>query len=156
MKSVFAQTYPHFQVCVNDNASGDETATVVRELAKADPRVKYYCHPENIGVFKNFVYGMEHDRCDRLCDAEQRYGLGVGLFPAPPPDGSQQPFFFLLGPAAPLWLHGTKLTDPFIEGDEFLAELLEAPKLGDLLLRFAQRGGVRKALRHGLASHSSG
>jgi glycosyltransferase involved in cell wall biosynthesis len=56
---VLAQTYPHFQVCVYDNASGDETGTVVRTLAKADPRVKYHCHPENIGMFKNFVYGME-------------------------------------------------------------------------------------------------
>jgi glycosyltransferase involved in cell wall biosynthesis len=58
IKSVLAQTYPHFQVCVYDNASGDETATVVRTLAKADPRAKYYCHPENIGGFKNLVYGM--------------------------------------------------------------------------------------------------
>jgi len=59
IKSVLAQTYPHFQVCVYDNASGDETATVVRALAKADPRVKYHCHPENVGGFKNFAYGME-------------------------------------------------------------------------------------------------
>jgi hypothetical protein len=44
---------------VYDNASGDETATVVGALAEADPRVKYYCHTENIGVFKNFVYAME-------------------------------------------------------------------------------------------------
>ncbi len=60
IKSVLAQTYPHFQVCVYDNASGDETATVVRELAKADLRVKYHCHPQKIGVFKNFAYGIEH------------------------------------------------------------------------------------------------
>lgn len=26
IKSVLAQTYPHFQVCVYDNASGDETS----------------------------------------------------------------------------------------------------------------------------------
>jgi GT2 family glycosyltransferase len=57
--SVLAQSYPYFQIFVYDNASGDETATVVRALAKADPRVKYHCHPENIGGFKNFVYGME-------------------------------------------------------------------------------------------------
>jgi GT2 family glycosyltransferase len=45
---------------VYDNASGDETATVVRRLAEADPRVKYHRHAENIGSFKNFVYGVEH------------------------------------------------------------------------------------------------
>ena len=60
IKSVLNQTYPHFQVCVYDNASGDETADVVAEFAKKDSRVKYYCHPENIGAFKNFNYGMEH------------------------------------------------------------------------------------------------
>lgn len=59
LKSVLAQTYARFQICVYDNASGDETGAVVRELAEADPRVRYYCHPENIGPFKNFVYGME-------------------------------------------------------------------------------------------------
>jgi len=58
--SVLSQTYPHFQVCVYDNASGDETASVVAELAKLDSRVKYHCHSENIGALKNFIYGMEH------------------------------------------------------------------------------------------------
>jgi len=60
IRSVLNQTYPHFQVCVYDNASGDETASVVAELLKEDPRVKYYCHDDNIGAAKNFIYGMEH------------------------------------------------------------------------------------------------
>ena len=60
IKSVLNQTYPHFQVCVYDNASGDETASVVAEMSKTDSRVKYHCHPENIGAIKNFIYGMEH------------------------------------------------------------------------------------------------
>lgn len=60
IKSVLNQTYPHFQVCVYDNASGDETAEVVAEFAKKDPRVKYHCHLENIGALKNFNYGMAH------------------------------------------------------------------------------------------------
>jgi len=58
IKSVLNQTYPHFQVCVYDNASGDETAAVVAELAKKDSRVKYYCHSENIGAFNNFQCGL--------------------------------------------------------------------------------------------------
>ncbi len=60
IRSVLNQTYPHFQVCVYDNASGDETASVVTEIAKTDARVKYHCHTENIGAQKNFIYGMEH------------------------------------------------------------------------------------------------
>ena len=61
IKSVLNQTYPHCQVCVCDNTSGDETANVVAKIAKKDPhpRVKYHCHPENIGAIKNFKYGLE-------------------------------------------------------------------------------------------------
>ena len=58
IKSVLNQTYPYFQVCVYDNASGDETAEVVAELAKKDSRLKYYCHQENIGMAKNFNFGL--------------------------------------------------------------------------------------------------
>jgi len=59
IRSVLAQTYPHLRVCVYDNASGDETPSVVDEMARTDCRIKYYCHPENIGALKNFIYGME-------------------------------------------------------------------------------------------------
>ena len=40
--SVLNQTYTNIQVCVFDNASGDETALVVAELARMDNRVKYF------------------------------------------------------------------------------------------------------------------
>jgi hypothetical protein len=58
--SVLAQTYDRLQVCVYDNASGDETAAVVERLARADPRVQYVCHAENIGMAANFTYALEH------------------------------------------------------------------------------------------------
>lgn len=57
--SALRQTYPYLQVCVYDNASGDETASVVAEIAITDPRVKYHCHSENIGAFNNFQYGLK-------------------------------------------------------------------------------------------------
>lgn len=46
------------KVCVYDNASGDETADVVAEIAANDARLFYYCHPRNIGGGKNFDFGM--------------------------------------------------------------------------------------------------
>lgn len=58
IRSVLNQTFPHFQVCVYDNASGDATAEVVQEFMQKDPRVTYYCHPENIGAGANFNYGL--------------------------------------------------------------------------------------------------
>jgi hypothetical protein len=63
--------------------------------------------------------------------------------------------FFLLRPAAPLLLDRAESTDLFIEGHQVLAELLEAVELGDLLLGFAQGGGIGKGLRHGLAGHAA-
>lgn len=60
IKSVLNQTYPYFQICIYDNASGDETASVVAEMAQNDPRIKYHCHSENLGQIKNLIYGMEH------------------------------------------------------------------------------------------------
>jgi len=56
--SVLAQTGSELQVCVYDNASGDETADVVAKLAAKDSRVKYHRHDKNIGGFENFQYGL--------------------------------------------------------------------------------------------------
>jgi len=62
--SVLNQTYPHLQVCVYDNASGDETAFVVAEIAKKQGAL-------TIGVvtlpftiegkkrIENAIYGLE-------------------------------------------------------------------------------------------------
>ncbi len=59
IQSVLNQTFPAFQVCVYDNASNDDTKTVVSELAKTDSRVRYYCHEENIGAVANFNFGLK-------------------------------------------------------------------------------------------------
>jgi len=60
IKNVLNQTYPNFQICVYDNASNDETRSIVLELGKEDSRLKYYCHSENIGALANFNYGLLH------------------------------------------------------------------------------------------------
>ena len=58
IRSVLNQTYAHVRVRVFDNASGDDTARVVGELAKADPRVEYTAHAENIGAAANFGHAI--------------------------------------------------------------------------------------------------
>ena len=59
IRSALGQTYPHLQVCVYDNGSGDDTEETVRQLSSADQRVKYFCHATNIGLQKNFIQAME-------------------------------------------------------------------------------------------------
>jgi len=60
IKSSLNQTFTDLQIQVLDNASGDETADVVKTLAAADPRGLYHCHSENLGGMRNFQYGLEH------------------------------------------------------------------------------------------------
>lgn len=57
--SALAQEGVSLQVCVYDNASGDSTRAVIAELANEDPRVKYFCHQENIGGMANFQFGLK-------------------------------------------------------------------------------------------------
>jgi glycosyltransferase involved in cell wall biosynthesis len=54
IESVLNQTYQDFQICIYDNASGDDTAGVVAEFSQKDDRIKYYCHPKNIGAAENY------------------------------------------------------------------------------------------------------
>lgn len=56
--SVLEQAGVPLQVCVYDNASGDETAATVAGLAVSEPRLCYYCHSANIGGAANFDYGL--------------------------------------------------------------------------------------------------
>lgn len=59
IQSVLGQTYPHFQLCIYDNASGDETESVVRGFMEKDARVHYHRHETNMGSNANFQYGLE-------------------------------------------------------------------------------------------------
>ncbi len=58
IRSVLNQTFPRLRVFVTDNASGDETEEIVRRIQASDPRVIYFCQPENLGMNANFSYGM--------------------------------------------------------------------------------------------------
>jgi Glycosyl transferase family 2 len=48
---VLAQTYPAWRLLVSDNASSDETASVIERVN--NPRVRYFHHAEDIGMREN-------------------------------------------------------------------------------------------------------
>lgn len=50
--SVRAQTYPHWEVIVGDNASTDGTADVVSSYD--DPRIRVHRWPDHVGTYENF------------------------------------------------------------------------------------------------------
>jgi glycosyltransferase involved in cell wall biosynthesis len=62
IRSVLNQGCGDFEIQVYDNASGDETASVVGAIAARDGRVKYYCHEHDIGLIENFAFGISRVR----------------------------------------------------------------------------------------------
>ncbi len=58
INSILSQTYPHFQILVFDNASGDETDAVMAEFVNSDHRIKYHRHIQNIGMMKNYEFAF--------------------------------------------------------------------------------------------------
>lgn len=59
MLSVLGQSYSNLQLAIFDNASGKDTRDVVNSIAESDHRVKYHCHPKNIGDIKNHDYAVK-------------------------------------------------------------------------------------------------
>lgn len=60
VESALAQEEVALRVQVFDNASGDETGTVIAGLAAHDARLHYHCHAANIGGAANFEFGLRN------------------------------------------------------------------------------------------------
>ena len=67
IKSIVSQKYSDFELYIYDNASGDGTELVVQEFMKKDSRIHYYCHQENIGMIKNYVFGISQVKTPFFC-----------------------------------------------------------------------------------------
>ncbi|MBF0424567.1 MAG: glycosyltransferase family 2 protein [Magnetococcales bacterium] len=67
LQSVLDQTYPHFVVCVHDNASQDTTAEVVQGFAQRDPRFRYHPNSVNIGGIRNTAAGIAQVQTPYFC-----------------------------------------------------------------------------------------
>jgi glycosyltransferase involved in cell wall biosynthesis len=60
IRSYLEQSERDIEVIVSDNASTDNTASVVKSID--DPRVRYFCNSSNIGMMNNFNAGLRHAR----------------------------------------------------------------------------------------------
>ena len=66
-KYIAGQDYDRLEIIISDNGSTDETETVCRALAGADPRVRYIRHPHNIGLYQNHYFLLDASRGDFIC-----------------------------------------------------------------------------------------
>ncbi len=57
--SVLNQTFSDFQICIYDNASDDETETIVKHYTQKDSRIKYHRHEKNIGMMQNYQFAFD-------------------------------------------------------------------------------------------------
>jgi Glycosyl transferase family 2 len=53
-RSVLDQDYSQLELVISDNASDDGTEEICRQLARADRRVRYHRHAQDIGLVPNF------------------------------------------------------------------------------------------------------
>lgn len=62
IKALLGQSYQDFELIVSDNASTDDTADICRDYAKADPRIRYFRQPRNIGSAPNHNFTIHKAR----------------------------------------------------------------------------------------------
>jgi glycosyltransferase involved in cell wall biosynthesis len=58
IQSCQTQTIKNIKIIVLDNASNDETSSIVQEIAARDDRIHLVSHETNIGMLNNYQYGL--------------------------------------------------------------------------------------------------
>ena len=67
LETVLGQDYAPLEIVISDNASTDDTEAVCRAAAAADPRIRYFRQPKNVGVHANHNFCIDEARGEFLC-----------------------------------------------------------------------------------------
>ncbi len=59
LDSLLAQTYTEIELIISDNASPDVTASICREYAARDSRIRFFQQKENTGRINNFIFVLD-------------------------------------------------------------------------------------------------
>jgi hypothetical protein len=62
IESLLGQSFTDFELIISDNASTDDTPNICERYAKADPRIRYYRQPRNVGLAPNHNFCVEQAR----------------------------------------------------------------------------------------------
>lgn len=64
--SVLDQSYRNFEVVIVDNCSTDNTASLIRELALSESRIRFYKNDRDLGLVGNLNTCLQHARGDYI------------------------------------------------------------------------------------------
>lgn len=83
LEALVGQTHRHLDIVVSDNASSDDTADIVAEFARSDPRIRVFRHEKALTAGENFRFVLDQSRgeyfmwaaCDDRRSADHVEGL---------------------------------------------------------------------------------
>ena len=67
LDSIRAQDYDPVEILISDNGSTDDTESVCRQVAAEDPRIRYFRHPRNTGLYQNHNFLLDESRGEFVC-----------------------------------------------------------------------------------------
>lgn len=71
LDSILEQSYQHFELIVVDDASTDETLSILNEYSALDERIHVFPAEKNLGVVKNFERGLMLARGEYIALSDQ-------------------------------------------------------------------------------------
>lgn len=71
LDSILEQTYQHFELIVVDDASTDETLSILNEYSISDGRIHIFPAEKNLGIVKNFERGLILARGEYIALSDQ-------------------------------------------------------------------------------------
>src|SRR5665811_477003 len=71
LDSILEQTYQHFELIVVDDASTDETLSILEEYAALDDRIHVFPAERNLGLVPNFERGLRLAEGDFIALSDQ-------------------------------------------------------------------------------------
>jgi glycosyltransferase involved in cell wall biosynthesis len=71
VRSILLQTYPITELIISDDASTDNTYSLIQELARNDARIKFTRNESNLGFSANFSKAMCSASCELIAISDQ-------------------------------------------------------------------------------------
>lgn len=69
--SILTQTYPIYELIIQDDGSTDGTVEIIKEYQHADKRIKLFCNEISLGINANFFSAMRKAKSEYIAISDQ-------------------------------------------------------------------------------------